>query len=103
MGNCQLNTGTKLEGKQCDDYVIYLKEREKVVPDGPVEGFEGPLDDDVPGLGDLANVYTATLEECAEMCRSNDACVSFEHSPTTRKTVDIKNCQLNSLADKCGI
>lgn len=101
--NCQLATGTQLEGKPCADFNLYLKELEQVPPDGPVEGFEGPLPDDVPGLGDLANVFTETLAECAKQCRENPRCKSFEHSPTYRKTLGIKNCQLNSRTSRAGV
>lgn len=101
--NCQLATGIQLTGHPCEDFSVYLKEPEKVIADGPVDGFEGPLPDDVPGLGDLANDFTETLEECAKKCREMPNCRSFEHSPTYRKTIGIKNCQLNSGTTRAGI
>lgn len=100
--NCVLDAGSKLGGAPYDDYSVYLKIRENIKPDGPVEGFRGPLDDDVPGVGDLANIFTQTLEECAAKCSANKRCRSFEHSPTFRKTVDMKNCQLNSGVHLAG-
>merc|ERR1712146_73659 len=101
--NCVLDSGTKLGGVPYGDYSVYLKIKEKPPPDGPVDGFEGPLDDDVPGLGDIANIFTATLEECAQKCRQETRCRSFEHSPSFRKSVQMKSCQLNSGTHRAGI
>jgi hypothetical protein len=101
--NCQIASGTSLTGRPCDDFSLYLKKGGAVVPDGPVEGYQGPIADDVPGIGDLANVYTETLERCAQLCRENSRCKSFEHSPTVRKSVAIKSCQLNSRTSRAGI
>jgi len=100
--NCVLDSGSKLGGVPYGDYSVYLKIREPLKPDVPVEGFDGPLDDDVPGLGDLANIFTETLQECAAKCLQDSRCRSFEHSPTPRKTVAMKNCQLNSRTDRAG-
>lgn len=104
MKNCQIASGTMRTGRQVDDFSLYVKEAHLLttVPDGPVDGFEGPLPDDVPGIGNLQNIFTETLEACAKMCSEAPACLSFEHSPTYRKSVHIKNCQLNSRADRAG-
>merc|ERR1711939_1225075 len=38
---------------------------------GRVLGFHGPFDDDVPGIGSLANIQVSNLQECAYRCIQN--------------------------------
>merc|ERR1712196_568821 len=75
----------------------------------PVDGFEGPLVDDVPGPGSMANLQVSSLNSCASMCRTSTVCMSFEYSQTVgrdpRKVADaseglaaLVNCHLNLWA-----
>jgi len=80
----------------------------RIIADAPIAGFEGPFRDDIPGLGDLGQVHTENLTECAAKCKERPNCRSFEHSPRPSKLSDVRgndveNCQLNSGTNRCGI
>jgi len=42
----------------------------------------GPLVDDVPGPGSMANLQVVSLASCVSMCRTSTVCMSFEYSQT---------------------
>eukprot|EP00928_Gymnodinium_smaydae_P081689 TRINITY_DN65166_c0_g1_i1.p1 TRINITY_DN65166_c0_g1~~TRINITY_DN65166_c0_g1_i1.p1 ORF type:complete len:428 (-),score=64.63 TRINITY_DN65166_c0_g1_i1:28-1311(-) len=73
-----------------------------VASNGAVEGFEGPLLDDVPGFGDLGNTQASSLGNCANRCALLPRCVSFEFSPTAGHGENVQNCQLASNATQSG-
>merc|ERR1712032_1128133 len=65
--------------------------------------LEGPHDDDIPNLGDLANVGAKSLRHCAAKCYLDKRCRSFEYSKKKKplhaggSSIRINNCQLASL------
>lgn len=63
-----------------------------------IPDFDGPLDDDIPNLGDLANVHVKSRKHCAAKCYlwPKNRCKAFEYSPKANKTDTAKNCQLVS-------
>merc|ERR1712224_718577 len=63
-------------------------------PGGKIDGFNGPLSDDVPGLGDIANVHASSLGNCASRCLGHAECRSFEYSLTAGMFEAVRNCQL---------
>jgi len=75
----------------------------QVGPGNTLTGFEGPLNDDVPGPGDLANVQASSLGNCAHRCQVESACKSFEYSPTVKILSPVRNCQLAVGTKKSGI
>lgn len=106
-GNCQLASGTARAGVQYADYVLYLKEGvedtgkgEKMVP---LDGFRGPFADDVPGLGDIANVHVKDLAACAARCRAEPTCRSFEYSKTATILAAVRNCQIATGNRRAGV
>jgi len=64
---------------------------------GELEDFEGPLNDDIENLGDLANVQAKSLQHCAAKCFLDKACRSIEFSKTVTGGGSEKNCQLVSI------
>lgn len=72
-------------------------------PQMALKGFDGPLDDDVPGPGDLANVQATSLGNCAGRCLGLPDCKSFEYSPTQGIFEAIRNCQLATGNQRSGL
>mmetsp|Transcript_21690 Transcript_21690/g.38109 ORF Transcript_21690/g.38109 Transcript_21690/m.38109 type:complete len:503 (-) Transcript_21690:156-1664(-) len=76
-----------------------LAEALQVNPKGEIRDLEGPhKDDDIPGLGDLANVQAKSLKHCAAKCFLHAQCRSFEYSATIddQSVPPLGNCQLVS-------
>merc|ERR1740121_3441788 len=65
-------------------------------PNGTVAKFRGPLADDIPGLGDIANVEANSLAHCAAKCLGITICRSFEYSPVSSPGDNVRKCQLNT-------
>merc|ERR1712224_1187055 len=100
LRNCQPSKGRQGSGVPYKDYKLYTRvlswqdqevSGSKILKE--VEGFKGPLSDDVPGIGDLANVQVSNLHECASRCRALSDCRSFEFSPTANTVAHARNCQ----------
>merc|ERR1719460_2651426 len=60
------------------------------------QGFYPPLNDDIPGTGDLMNGPADSLQDCASQCLSMPECKAFEYSPTARGA-SVNSCQLVSV------
>lgn len=104
-GVCPIWTDVEPEHYHVHDLIITqgdenkLAEELKVNDKGQIKDVEGPhRDDDIPGLGDLANVQAKSLKHCAAKCFLHRKCRAFEYSATV--TADITpamgNCQLVS-------
>lgn len=71
--------------------------------DDSVPGFSGPYDDDVPGIGDLANVQAASVGNCAARCMALERCKSFEFSPTAGQGVAADTASSSQLIRSCQL
>lgn len=106
--NCQIATGSSFGGKQFADYVAYLKVgvanvgAMAGVAMVPISGFRGPYADDVPGIGDIANVQVNDLDSCAARCRAEPTCKSIEFSRSVTAEAAVKNCQLATGDKRSG-
>jgi len=90
-----------------------MQERNKVIDDnkaelslnsvGGYDGFEGPYDDDVPGLGELGNLHASSVGNCGSRCAADPMCMSFEWSPSMDPMGDIRNCQLSAGKNRAGV
>mmetsp|Transcript_25134 Transcript_25134/g.64273 ORF Transcript_25134/g.64273 Transcript_25134/m.64273 type:complete len:407 (-) Transcript_25134:109-1329(-) len=69
----------------------------------PQVGFDGPFSDDVPGIGDIANMQADNLEDCSSRCLQDAKCEAFEFSPSALASSGVRNCQLNSKSLRAGM
>merc|ERR1712054_505413 len=101
-GRCSIWTEMRPRDYQRRDLILtkadedVLAKHIQINQKAEIDDFDGPLKDDIPGTGDLANIQAKNIRNCAAKCYLLTHCRAFEFSPKAKPEDAVKNCQLVS-------